>query len=292
MGMYEGMKKPLLTLLVPLLILVTILATNTTEAANNHISVYIDRESQYFDQEPILENNRTLVPMRHIFESLGASILWDSKTNTVIATKNKKTIKITINSSEAIVDGKKVTLDVPAKIVNGRTLVPLRFVSQAIGGNVEWDGNAQVVYITTGQSERENILNTIFKIEMSTLHILNKQMENELFTGKKASFSQVEQKLANYYTDSYIQNVWKPFYNSFYFSEWYTHTTYLFAYLLNEPYLSETMKFYYEKEGNKKITFRFKDDPRVNDGPMGVTIQKHEYTLINDGSGWKVDRIN
>ncbi|RXJ02965.1 copper amine oxidase N-terminal domain-containing protein [Anaerobacillus alkaliphilus] len=259
-------------------------------AANERVSVFIDRQQLYFDQDPIIENGRTLVPMRHVFEKLGATIHWNASTNTITAKKHRITVVLKVNSNQAIINGEAVRLDVPAKIVNGRTLVPLRFVTQALGGKVEWDGNAQNVYITTVKSDIDVILNTIFQIEMSTLRILHKEMESELFHGAKKPFSSIEPKLTNYYTDSYIQEYWKPFYESSHFSEWYTHTGYLFNFLINEPFLSETLNFEYRKD-QSEIMFRFRDDPRVNEGPMGVTIKNHEYILLNIENGWRVDRI-
>lgn len=102
-----------------------------------------------FDQLPIIENGRTLVPLRAIFEKIGADVEWDGDTQTVTATKGDISISLTINSTTAIKNGQNITLDVPAKIVSGRTLVPVRFVSDCFGVNVEWDGATQTVILTT-----------------------------------------------------------------------------------------------------------------------------------------------
>ena len=100
-----------------------------------------------FDQQPIIENGRTLVPLRAIFEALGADVTWDSATQTVTATKGTKKISLTIGSTKMSVDGVIKTLDVSAKLLGGRTLVPVRAVSEAFGCNVEWDGANQTVII-------------------------------------------------------------------------------------------------------------------------------------------------
>ena len=100
-----------------------------------------------FDQPPIISENRTLVPLRKIFESLGATVEWDDATRTACATKGDKTVSITIGTNQLMVDEKTVELDVPAKIVNNRTLVPLRAISEAFDCEVLWDGEERLVDI-------------------------------------------------------------------------------------------------------------------------------------------------
>ena len=101
-----------------------------------------------FDQIPVVENGRTLVPLRAIFETFGAQVAWDGDTNTVTATKDDVEVKLTIDSTVAYKNGEQITLDVPAKVVNGRTLVPVRFVSDCFDVNVEWDGILSRVILT------------------------------------------------------------------------------------------------------------------------------------------------
>ena len=90
-----------------------------------------------------------MVPMRAIFEIFGCEIEWNDATKTVTATKDGKTIKLTINSPTAYIDGKSYTLDAPATIVNSRTLVPLRFISEALNATVTWDDATKTAIITT-----------------------------------------------------------------------------------------------------------------------------------------------
>lgn len=98
------------------------------------------------DTVPTIENGRTLVPLRTIFESLGALVQWDGNTQTVTATKGNTEIKLVIGG-QAYKNGQSVPLDVPAKIIDGRTMVPLRFVSEALGCKVGWGGETQTVTI-------------------------------------------------------------------------------------------------------------------------------------------------
>ena len=113
------------------------------------ISVYCDEEELSFDVPPIKEDDRVIVPMRKIFEVLGASVDWSEETSTVTARKDKTEISLTIGSNIMLKNGKKIELDVPAKVMHDRTLVPIRAVSEGLGARVEWDEENQAVWIWT-----------------------------------------------------------------------------------------------------------------------------------------------
>ncbi len=112
------------------------------------ITVYFDGVELYFDCEPIIKNQRTMVPIRKIFEVLGATVDWDKDTRTVIAKTNDKNIKVTIESDVAVVNGSDIQLEVSPFIKDGTTLVPLRFISENLGADVKWDGAMCRVIIT------------------------------------------------------------------------------------------------------------------------------------------------
>ncbi|MDD4402701.1 MAG: stalk domain-containing protein, partial [Desulfitobacteriaceae bacterium] len=112
------------------------------------VKVYLDGNMLEFDQPPIIEDGRTLAPLRAIFEALGADVGWDGETSTVTAQKDQVEIELQIGSKAAYINNQPVELDVPGRIVNDRTLVPLRFVSEALGARVDWDGSARTVRIT------------------------------------------------------------------------------------------------------------------------------------------------
>lgn len=99
------------------------------------------------DGAKVIEN-RTLVPLRSIFEELGASVEWNQKDKTVTATKGSTTVWLKLGSKNTKVNGQTVIIDVPAKSYNGSTYVPLRFVSEAMGANVNWDGGKATATIT------------------------------------------------------------------------------------------------------------------------------------------------
>lgn len=121
-------------------------------AANNEPAVYMNGTQMTFSVNPFIENDRTLVPMRAIFEAVGAEVQWDGETQTVIAArdKNGKTTFVTlqIDSKNAFIDGTETAIDVPAKLVNDNTFVPLRFVVESLGEKVEWDSDNFAVRIT------------------------------------------------------------------------------------------------------------------------------------------------
>lgn len=103
------------------------------------IAVFIDGKRIYFDVPPRLEEGRTLVPLRAFFEALGATVDWQEERKTVVAAKGNRSVELPVGAFSALVNGEELSLDVPAKIVEGRTLVPLRFVGEALGAEVQWD---------------------------------------------------------------------------------------------------------------------------------------------------------
>lgn len=119
-------------------------------AETQPVSVYLNGNKLNFDSEPIIRNDRVLVPMRMIFESLGANVSWYAETQTASAALSDKTATVTIGSYSASANGSKLKLDVAPIIQNDRTLVPLRFISESLGANVDWDDNARKVIITQG----------------------------------------------------------------------------------------------------------------------------------------------
>ncbi|MGQ9532609.1 MAG: copper amine oxidase N-terminal domain-containing protein [Desulfotomaculales bacterium] len=111
------------------------------------ITVLLNGQPLSFDQPPVIVNDRTLVPLRAIFEALGAEVNWDGATQTVTATRGDTVIILVIGSPVAFKNGQPVTLDQPALLMGGRTMVPVRFVSEAMGAEVNWNGATQTVSI-------------------------------------------------------------------------------------------------------------------------------------------------
>lgn len=120
------------------------------------ITVYVDGEQIGFDQPPIIQNDRTLVPMRKIFEALDAQVVWDEKEQTVMAIHNEDIILLHIGEAGLYKNGALVyTMAVPAQIINDRTLVPLRAVAESLGASVGWDGVKYVIDIHSSGTAEE-----------------------------------------------------------------------------------------------------------------------------------------
>ncbi|MFE1242997.1 copper amine oxidase N-terminal domain-containing protein [Fictibacillus sp. NPDC058756] len=109
--------------------------------------VYVDDVEVEFDQEPVVIANRTVVPLRAIFEALGAEITWDNKTQTVTATKDGVTITLKIGEKSATKNGETVALDQEAIALNGRTMVPVRFIGESFDTEVVWDQETGGIYV-------------------------------------------------------------------------------------------------------------------------------------------------
>jgi len=99
------------------------------------------------DTAPVYDSGRTMVPLRGVMEQFGANVDWLPENKQIKIQYGDKEVVLTLGSTEALVNGETVELDVPAKVVNGRTLIPLRFVSEQIGMDVVWEGKTQSITI-------------------------------------------------------------------------------------------------------------------------------------------------
>lgn len=131
------MKKKIISCMLALVSVVSM--ANLTYAEGKGVNVFYNGEKVEFDVEPIIEDGRTLVPVRAIFEKLGAVVSWEPDTQTVFSILGSDIVSLQINNTIMFVNDKKTELDVPARIVDDRTLVPLRAVSEAFNCSVEWD---------------------------------------------------------------------------------------------------------------------------------------------------------
>ena len=102
-----------------------------------------------FDVPPIIEDGSTLVPMRFLFEQMGADVEWDSETQTATATLDNKAVTFSIDNVNARINNKPAKMDVPARLVNGKTMVPLRFLSENMGYDVDWDADSRTAIVNS-----------------------------------------------------------------------------------------------------------------------------------------------
>ena len=126
-----------------------VFSINIPALANDDIKVVVDNVQLNFDVQPQFVNGRTMVPLRAIFEALGATVYWDGETQTITAYNDKSSLRATIGQKLMIVNGNSMQMDVAPMIINGRTLVPVRFVSEAFDCDVEWFSPSKTVDIRT-----------------------------------------------------------------------------------------------------------------------------------------------
>ncbi|GEM_PF-1490373 len=133
-------------LLIAILLIVAMVFTSVVYA-DAEISVLIDGTKLSFDQAPIMENDRVLVPLRAIFEALGCNVHYYDSTETISAQKGDKKISLQVGSNQMLVNDEVITIDVPAKVLNDRTLVPVRAISEALDCWVGWTDETSTVSI-------------------------------------------------------------------------------------------------------------------------------------------------
>ena len=100
-----------------------------------------------FDTPPVMESDRTLVPLRFIFETLNADVDWENDSRTAVVKNEGTTVKFSIDNKVASVNDTPKEMDVPARLIDSKTLVPLRFLSEELGFTVEWDEQNRIAMI-------------------------------------------------------------------------------------------------------------------------------------------------
>lgn len=133
------------------------------------VSVNLDGEAvEFAGQEPVITEGRTLIPLRGVFEKLGYEISWDNNTKTAEFAKDGTIVKVTAGSGEFSVNGENRGLDVPAQIINGSMMLPLRAIGEATGLSVEWDNESKSVNIDSGADNVSAEITTEETTEITT----------------------------------------------------------------------------------------------------------------------------
>lgn len=161
-----------------------------------NVSIIIDGHKLQI-QDPILnKSDHLLLPMRALYEAIGASVAWNKETLTASATRNGKTIDLTIDAKIAKVDGLPVVMDVAPLMYKNRTYMPLRFVSENLDGVVDWDNATQSVNITL--SDTVPVPPVVAPTEVFILHMNNKRivMKDPIVTKQNRTYMP-----ADYFTD-------------------------------------------------------------------------------------------
>ena len=139
----------IISLITALLLLFSLSIPILSYAETSNISVYIDNKRVSFQANPYMENDRVMVPMRKIFEELGAAVTWDDDAQSVSAVKGQTTAILAIGLNIMYINGEPTTLDNPPVLIYDTTYVPLRAVSESLGCIVEWENDKNRVNITS-----------------------------------------------------------------------------------------------------------------------------------------------
>ena len=124
-----------------------------TETTDEIIVIKLNGEMLAFDVPPQMIDGRIMVPMRAIFEALGAEVEWDADTRTITAVKKSAVVIMQIDNSFIVVNGREIALDVPPRLMDDRAFVPVRAVAEGFDADVSWDGDARIVIINVSTGE-------------------------------------------------------------------------------------------------------------------------------------------
>ena len=138
--------KKVITLLS--IVLVFMVFASIGSFASDDIKVIVNGDFVETDVSPVITDGRTLLPVRAVCEALGAKVDWIEESQTVKITAENIDISLVIGETFATVNGEKIDLDSPSFIENDRTYLPIRFVSEKLGADVQWDDATQTVNIT------------------------------------------------------------------------------------------------------------------------------------------------
>ena len=164
-------------------------------ALANEIGITFNGENLICDVPPVKINNRVMVPIRAISEKAGATVDFNYETNEITLTNEIAIVKLTVNSNLAYINGAERILDVPATEINNRTLVPIRFVGESLGLNVDWI-NETVVITTVKEVEMPNLSGKTLQEAQSMLESLNLMI-------KKVNYQESSEVKRNYIISQY-----------------------------------------------------------------------------------------
>lgn len=156
------MKKRITAIVLAMVLMVSLLP-GLGVSAEQEVKVVLFSQMLTFDVPPQLINGRTMVPLRVIFEALGATVNWDDPTQTVTSTRENTTVSLTIGVPSITVNGSVIALDTAPCVIDGRTLVPARAVSEAFGLSVAWDDASWTVYITEPETPFTKLKNYVLQ---------------------------------------------------------------------------------------------------------------------------------
>ncbi len=220
-------------------------AVSATSPATDNVTVKVDGKVVDFpDQQPIIVNDRTLVPVRFIAESLGYDVDWNPVDNSAVIDGGK--IVLYIGTNKAKINGKSVTLDVTSTLINDRTMVPLRVIAEALNCTVDWFGTNQMVLVNKRS------------VDGKEKSVFERYKQSELFW--------------NYSTPQTEYLVWKADYTTLEqasdpaaYHSWWIETTIDKSTLLNEKFdCAIVMRTFYEEDLSQVRDMLFTPYPIAN----------------------------
>lgn len=143
---------------ISLSIIITLVVFNIpvfSQGVNDEICVFVDQLPVKFDVPPVNSDGRVIIPFRAIAEALNVKVDWEASTETVTASDAVTSIHLKIGNKTAFKNKEEIILDVPPTIIDGRTLIPIRFFSEAFGCEVLWDAEVKAVRITSPKKSME-----------------------------------------------------------------------------------------------------------------------------------------
>lgn len=227
----------LFTIISGFLLTLSLFSSVYTVMADENVKVTIDGQEIMFDVPPQIINERAMVPLRAIFEALNATVEWDDETQTVTSTKDDTTIQFTIGKRKMYVNGDPINLDSPACLINDRTLVPVRAISEAFDMKVVWNSEGREVIITSFFSYGD------------AKHV---KYNSKIYEYREAG-------MGNVTTGSYYNENTKELYSSFYGSDWLFCDCRIYdkdKYNNNNPYIDGSI-YFIDDEKNHSIESEF-----------------------------------
>ena len=136
------------------------------EYTENAPKVYLNDVKLAFDTPPVIENGITMMPLRYLLETAGATVDWNEESKAALITYNNMEIKITENEDVAYVNGEEVHISTAARIIDEKMMIPLRFISEELGFSVEWEQNTRSIHINTRIDNINTFVSVLSPVEI------------------------------------------------------------------------------------------------------------------------------
>ncbi|WP_339207986.1 copper amine oxidase N-terminal domain-containing protein [Paenibacillus sp. FSL K6-3182] len=188
----------------------------------NHI--HAEAANQPFVIEGKVVQGRTLVPVRYVAAGLGAEVNWNQQSKTVTILNGKTEVMLKMNSNKVMQNGTEITIDVPAQITKGVTYIPIRFISQTLGGTISWDAESRVADVSLGDKQVRITTESTFNLSTIPQGHINTLIQKANEATKLSSYSQIRAHFKSNFTGTFINKIIKQ--NGLEFNVPFTGTAY------------------------------------------------------------------